>query len=209
MSDAVDQRMRLSILASVLALATTAAGVASAEPLSRFGVGVTLGGGVEGFTNNELAATANDGAGWGARLQLGTRTPVSVEAAYDGSAQNVDAFGLDNSALLVGTAVEVGARFNAFPSHALSPYLYMGMAWRRYDLTRYEANFSDVSATDNVVEIPIGAGVAYRMFGWIIDGRVQFRAATGSDLVRDDSADNDTGIAMHRWGISGNLGYEF
>ena len=202
--------MRLSILASVLALAAiaTVTTVARAEPLSRFGVGVTLGGGVEGFTNNELAATANDGAGWGARVQLGTRTPVSIEAAYAGSAQTIDAFGLDNSALLVGTAVEVGARFNAYASHALSPYLYMGMAWRRYDLTRYEANFSDVSASDNVVELPVGAGLAYRVFGWIIDGRVQFRAATGSDLVRDGS-EEDGGLAMHRWGVSGNLGYEF
>jgi hypothetical protein len=198
--------MRLTILASVLALAASA-GVAGGEPRSHVGVGVTLGGGVEGFTSNELAATAHDGAGWGVRVQLGTRTPVSIEAAYAGSAQTVDAFGLDNSALLVGTAIEGGARFNMYASKPLSPYLYMGLAWRRYDLTRFEANFSDVSETDNVVELPIGGGLAYRTFGFIIDARVQFRAATGSDLMPDDRGDSS--LPMHRWGISGNLGYEF
>lgn len=203
-----DVVMRLTILASVLALVATAGG-AGADPRSRVGVGVTIGGGVEGFTSNALSATASDGAGWGARVQIGTRTPVSIEAAYQGSAQTIDAFGLDDSALLVGTAVEAGARFNAFASKPLSPYLYMGLAWRRYDLTRYEANFSDVSETDTVVELPIGVGVAYRVFGVILDGRVQFRAATGSDLMPDDRSEDGSSLPMHRWGVSGNLGYEF
>lgn len=198
---------RLAALSSVVALAM--AGTAAAEPLSRYGVAVQLGGGVEGFTNDRLAETAGRGPAWNLRVVLGTRTAVSLEAAYEGSAQTVDAFGLDNDALLVGTGLDAGARFNAWPGSIVSPYVSMGVGWRRYDLTRFETNFSDVSETDNVAELPVGAGAVIRFGGMMLDARFQFRAATGSDLMPDSRNADGEHLPMHRWGISGNLGYEF
>lgn len=197
------------VVGSFVAFAATAAGTAQAEPLSQLGIGLQLGGGVEGFTNDQLDEAAGRGPAWNLRAVLGTRTAVSLEAAYQGSAQTVDAFGLDDSALLVGTGVDVGARFNAFRGAIVSPYIAMGVGWRRYDLTRYEANFSDVDETDNVVELPVGVGAVVRFGGMMLDARVQFRAAAGSDLMRDHGDPDGEHLAMHRWGVSGNLGYEF
>jgi hypothetical protein len=194
-------------LGTVIALA--AVNPASAEPLSHYGLGIQLGGGVEGFTNDELAETAGTGPAWNLRVIAGTRTAVSIEASYEGSAQAVDAFGLDNDALLIGTGLDAGARFSAWPGTTLSPYLSMGVGWRRYDLTRFTTNFSDVSQTDNVVELPVGVGAVLRFGGMMLDARVQFRAATGSDLMPRTGDPDGEHLAMHRWGVSGNLGYEF
>src|SRR5688572_25871791 len=91
-----------------------APGLAAAEPDRDFGMSLSLGGGVEGFTDSSLAATAAPGGSWGITGQLGTRTPIAIAIGYTGSAQEVTATGLDERALLVGTALEADARFNAY-----------------------------------------------------------------------------------------------
>jgi hypothetical protein len=80
--------------------------------LERYVIGVALGGGVEGFTNNTMRDATNDGGGWNVRLALGTRSMIGAEVAYIGSEQSIDALGLDTSALLVGNGAEANVRFN-------------------------------------------------------------------------------------------------
>jgi hypothetical protein len=186
--------------------------VASEAPfLERYGVAFVLGGGVEGFTNDSMRASTNDGGNWDARAIFGTRDWVGFEAAYIGSAQSIDALGLDGNALLVGNGAQGNLRLNLTKDQLVQPFAYAGAAWRRYSLQNEGVNTSAVSNSDDVLEIPMGVGMAYKYEGFMVDLRGEFRMATGEDLLpslTDESGEN-TAAEMHRWGVKANIGYAF
>jgi hypothetical protein len=65
---------------------------------------------------------------------------------------------------------------------------------------------------DNLLEFPMGAGLAYRMAGFVFDVRGTFRAATEQNLVLKQPAAAPTSsdfAPMHTWEASAALGYEF
>jgi hypothetical protein len=175
--------------------------------LTEYGLSLTVGGGVAGFTDETMRETANVGGTWDVRAAFGSHAPIAIEAGYVGSAQTLDAIGLDDDALLLGTAVEGVARVNLLPRATLNPYFFGGAAWRRYDLTNADTNTSDVTGTDNLLEIPVGAGLGYRIAGFIADVRGEFRIADQEDLIRRDVG-SDRAV-MHTWSASAKLGYEF
>lgn len=175
--------------------------------VSEYGLSLMAGGGVSGFTDETMRDTANVGGTWGVRAALGTRSPIGIEAGYLGSAQAVDALGLDSDAVLLGTALEALARVNILPEQRVTPYFFGGAAWSRYDVVNAETNTSDVSDSDNLLEIPVGAGVSYRFADFVADVRGEFRVATGEDLVRADIGQDAP--TLHRWSASARLGYEF
>jgi hypothetical protein len=144
---------------------------------------------------------------WGVRYQVGTRTPIGVEAAYLGTAQSIDALGLDTDAILVGNGFEATLRLNLMPESAMQPFAFMGAAWRRYDLTNIGTNTSSVGAQDDVFEVPAGAGLCYRVGGVVAEVRLGFRIATEEDLVPMTTP----GVAtpMHRWSAAASVGREF
>jgi len=185
--------------------------VATDEPfLERYGVAFVLGGGVEGFTNDSLRSSTKDGGNWDARAIFGTRDWVGFEAAYIGSAQSIDALGLDGDALLVGNGVQGNLRLNLTRDQLVQPFAYAGAAWRHYTLQNQGFNTSDVRDQDDVLEIPMGVGLAYKYEGFMIDARGEFRAATGEDLMPSLSGlDGDSRAEMHRWGVNANIGYAF
>jgi hypothetical protein len=175
--------------------------------VTKYGLSITAGGGVAGFTDETLRDTADVGGTWDVRAAFGTHYPIALEAGYIGSAQSIDAVGLDTDAVLVGTAFEGLARVNLLPQDRFNPYFFGGAAWRRYDVTNADTNTSDVSETDNLLEIPVGIGVNYRLSGFVADARGEFRIAGEEDLIRTDlGADN---ARMHTWSASAKLGYEF
>lgn len=178
--------------------------------LERYGIGLSLGGGVSGFTGDTLRATTDDGGTWGARLSLGTRLPVGVEVAYVGSAQSIDALGLDSSSILVANGVEGVLRLNLLENNA-QPFVFVGLGWRRYSLVNSDENTSDVSERDDVLEVPMGAGVAWTYSGLLLDARGEFRYADQEDLVPDITASGarDGSGAMHRYGVNVNVGVAF
>jgi hypothetical protein len=187
------------------------------DTMARIGFGLTLGGGVEGFTNDTLRASTDDGGDWTVRAIFGTKLPVALEASYMGSAQNIAALGLDSNALLVGNGVGGNVRINALSGDApVQPFIYGGVAWRRYQLTNSDFNTSDVNDQDDVLELPVGLGVAYKVGNFMFDARGEFRGSFYEDLVparsNDDlevSITNDNNAAMHRWGVQANIGVEF
>jgi len=181
---------------------------ADPDPLERYGMSLGVGGGVEGFTGRDMRETAGTGGLWDVRAAFGTRMPIGVEAAYLGSVQSAHATGLDRRAALIGTAVEADARVNILPKKAFEPYVFLGAAWRRYDLIRDKYNASDVKDRDNLLEVPMGAGVGYRYRGFLVDARSEFRAAANGDLVSETGEPNKH-PAMHTWDVNGRLAYEF
>ena len=68
-------------------------------------------------------------------MTFGSRSPIAIEAAYVGSAQGINALGLDTDALLVGQGAEGNLRLN-LTTRRVQPYLFGGIGWTRYNLER-------------------------------------------------------------------------
>jgi hypothetical protein len=186
--------------------------------LTRAGVSLAAGGGASGFTNDALRNTTNVGGDWDVRATVGTRSPIAFEGSYIGSAQQIKALGLDDGAVLMGNGVQGALRLNATTSLPVQPFVFAGAAWRRYDLTNTNQNLSDVQGSDDVLEVPMGAGIAAHLGGLVLDVRGEFRASAMEDLMPEtavDSVENATDIdqdnraAMNRWGAKATIGVEF
>jgi opacity protein-like surface antigen len=185
----------------------------SESPFARFGFAISAGGGVSGFTDNTARSATQDGGGWDVRATFGTRSPLAAEVSYIGSAQAIDALGLDDDAVLLGNGVQANVRVNLATDANVQPFLFAGAAWRRYQLSNVDSNTSDISDDDDVLEIPVGAGVAFRYRGFLLDARGEYRRTTEEDLMpsltQDGPFANDSQAELHRWGVNANIGYEF
>jgi hypothetical protein len=183
--------------------------------IDRMGIGLAVGGGTSGFTNETLRNTTDVGGDWDVRLTLGTRTPFAAEVSYIGSAQRVEALGLDSDAVLVGNGVQGALRLNAIPGGDVTPFLFAGAAWRHYNVTNTEVNTSDVRDSDDVLEIPVGIGIAGHVRGLLLDLRGEFRPSAFEDLVPASGDDgfvfdtSDPMATMNRWGVNASVGAEF
>lgn len=182
------------------------------DPLTRYGIALALGGGVSGFTNETMRDTTNVGGSWGVRATFGKNYPIAFEAEYFGSAQSIDALGLDDDAILVGNGLQGLARVNIL-EYEFQPYVFGGLAWRYYSLARDDFNTSDIQNNDNVMEVPVGGGFAWTYRGFMLDVRGEYRRSFFDDMVPEfvvtgNAIDTD-GAGMHRWGAFGSVGYAF
>jgi len=175
------------------------------------GFALTAGGGVQGFVGDTMRNTTDLGGNWDVRAAFGTRLPVSLEASYLGSAQSISSLGLENNALLVGNGVQGNLRINATTGTIpVQPFIYGGVAWRRYQLQNTDTNTSDVIGEDDVLELPVGIGVAYKLRGFTVDARGEYRNSFYSNLVPDSGTDAFADPAsLDRWGVQANVGLEF
>jgi hypothetical protein len=211
-------------LAAAAACAIGTAGVASAQSVEYedegtpmiFGEGlaVTAGGGVQSFVSERMRDTTDVGGLWEVRVALGTRSWLGAEAAYVGTAQSIDAPIAALDATLVGTTFEVVGRFNILPTEVVRPYVIAGLGWSHYEVTGEDFTTASVGIgdSDDVMTIPLGAGVASVFSGVLADARFTFRPSVDSDLVLDDPNDRDQAgdyTALHSWDISARVGYEF
>lgn len=212
-------------MAGVL-LATCALGVAPAFaddeydddewPASEYGISLSVGGGVQDFTDSGMRSTTDPGGIWDVRGVLGTRTPIAVEAAYVGTAQGIDArFGEDTTATLVGSGLEGALRLNLIPFAAVTPYAFGGLGWKRYDVVGADFRTADtgIRDEDTLLEVPMGGGLNYRYAGFLADARFTYRAAVGEDLVLTDEQLPDEvepdAEGLDNWSVSARLGWEF
>jgi hypothetical protein len=171
----------------------------------KYGIGVALGGGVEGFAGDSMRSTTDPGGAWNVRLSLGLKSPLALEAAYVGSAQQINALGLSGNAYLVGNGAQADARLNVTGDIAVQPFVYGGVAWKRYSLRNETANTSDLINNDDVLEIPLGIGISSRYAGLLLDLRGEYRVATQGDLVSQTNPD----ARMDRFGVNANVGVAF
>jgi len=182
-----------------------------------FGMAVSVGGGVVNFFDSDTRGFTDPGGSWEARLTVGTRTRLAVEAAYVGSAQNVEALGLDNTAVLVGTSFEGDARLNLTRT-ALQPYLFGGIGYTRYDISNADFNTSSIHDQEEMGHIPVGAGLGWQYGGLLLDLRGTLRAAfddglrqTGEsdDEIIPDDTEGSTRAELDTWNVTGRVGFEF
>jgi hypothetical protein len=185
------------------------------EPRLRSGIGIstTLGGGVVGFTDKTMRDTTSSLGGlWDLRVTLGSHIPVALDISYLGSATDIGGLPAGQSATLIGTTVEGALRFNVLPHHEWNPYIFAGAGWQRYDVTQASAGTTSMlmNDKDDLIEFPMGAGVAYRFGGFVADLRGTFRATTEENLVPETPSPMASDFApMHTWQASAALGYEF
>ena len=218
------QSIGLAVLLTFAAGVDTApAQVAPDEPpgADPDGYALSLGGGVTGFFDDDLAALAGPAGFWELRGQIGTRRSVGLEVAYLGQASTLaPRLGPARRATLLGTGAEALLRADLGRVRRFRPYLVAGVGWRRYDVTGgdFSTSAEGVADADDVVELPVGAGVRFRARRVLADLRVTLRGAMNEDLVlgtpdhpagNDFMSDDDAFVAMHAWQAGARLGYEF
>jgi len=166
------------------------------------GVALSVGGGVDDFAGS-MHDTTNIGGGWDARLTFGTRSYVAGEISYIGSAQTYNTIA-NNSGTLTGNGAQAALRLNAGTDYPVQPFAFGGVAWRHYNLTSSTAAVADVAQNADVLEVPVGGGLAAYFDNLMLDVRGEYRFSWfGSDLTSGGSG------SLNRWGVSGNIGYVF
>jgi hypothetical protein len=166
-----------------------------------------IGGGVTNFMDSRLRDITSVGGNWTARLQLGTRSYVALELAYVGSAQNMNGLGLNNGASLIGNGADGDIRINILPRFQFTPYVFGGVGWRHYSVNGTTFFDTNVSPHDNVLEVPVGAGVAYRYMGFVADARFDYRPTFETGLF--NNVKGFSNIEMTNWNVTARIGWEF
>ncbi len=208
----------------VLVLACALPRAASAEeidepvplsiPPSEMGLELSLGGGVTQFTNKTLRDTTSPVGGlWDLRAAVGTRVPIGLEVAYIGTASQIRSLFSQPTAVMIGTTLESDVRLNIMPHYVIDPYVFAGIGWTRYNLDEHDFTLASTGIRnhDDMMEVPIGAGISYRWQGIVADMRGTFRATQGAELVLENSTRGTTGqfAPMHSWDATLAIGYEF
>jgi hypothetical protein len=179
-------------------------------PISYVGVTTVIGGGATGFVDNGARSFVDTGGAWDARVSAGTRLPVSVEAAYIGSASALKSLGLENNALLLGNGVEGTVRLN-FTTTRVQPYIFGGAGWINYRVENTQITTGDINRSDNILSVPFGIGLTGRVAqGFVIDLRGTGRAAFDDTLFDRAAAASGAGNSrLNSWSGTAQLGYEF
>jgi hypothetical protein len=164
---------------------------------------VVAGAGIEGFIDSHMRDAVSSGPAWNVRGSIGNPEEVSVEVFYAGSRQPMH-MGADT---LVGNGVLGQVRINLFPAAVLEPFFYFGAGWSRFSVKGRTPD-SMFPAHDDVLEMPIGIGLAYRTGAFVADLRTGFTVITGQDLIKNPEAQgSERSYSMHRFGISAQIGY--
>jgi len=188
--------------------------------LTPVGVYGAVGGGVGDFTQPSASGATNVGGNWDARLGIGTRSVLGLEADYNGGARDISALGLENQAFLMNNGIEGIARLNVpitVPNTKtlVEPYTFGGVGWQHYDLVDagnplggHPNNTSDVQDTDDIMSVPLGVGLDLGFGGFTLGARATYRQALFNDLLASPTSSFDR-TSLNSWETGATLGFEF
>jgi hypothetical protein len=176
-------------------------------PMSGVGMALFVGGGVTDFLEASARNDTRTGGAWTARLTVGTRSIVAVDASYVGGANAINGLGGGNATLL-RNGLEGALRLNA-PLVArdtlLEPYALAGIGWNSYHLTGTSGASASLSPiTDSTLSVPLAAGFTVGYHGFLADLRFTLRPTYGQNVFT-----GETGSALSNWDLGAMLGYEF
>jgi hypothetical protein len=179
------------------------------EPKRERHMTLLVGGGVSDFTDSTMRDRTGLNGAYEARLSIGINSPLAIEAAYVGTASEIDTLGLDDQAMLVSNGVEGLARLN-LGTFDVQPYVVGGASWVRYNVVNDDFNSSDVRDQDDALAVPLGAGLSTYLgdSGLVLDGRFTYRMMFDDELVRPTSGNSD-GSGLDNWIVTAKLGYAF
>ena len=164
--------------------------------------------GGEGFITSELRDRVSFGAAWTTRVSMGSPKDVRIELAYAGSMQPVAA---SEGNTLLATGLVGTLRVNVAPwaSDMVEPFVYLGAGWSRFRVRDRESSATLV-ASDDVLQMPFGAGLAARFGRAVVEIRGGVIIASAADLLpmpRKPDESRDSAV-MHRLGVSAGVGFE-
>lgn len=163
-----------------------------------------VGGGVTQFVSESARQYTGVGGGWDVRMGIATRRWLGFEAAYVGSWQDV-ARPAPGTTSLLSNGAELLVRLGlpiVRGSWLIAPMAVAGVGWTYYALTSESIVAPFATSEDNMVTVPVGAGVALGYRGLLADVRFMFRPTFNDDLFEED-------IDMSTWRIGAHLGVEF
>lgn len=173
-------------------------------PASGYGVELLLGGGYSNFTGSTAREYSSGAGTWNLRGVFGSRLPVGFEAAYVGSAQDLNVTGLDTGAYLLGNGVEGSLRL-AIPIEMgwwmVAPFATAGVGWNYYSLQSTDTNTSIISEEDSNFTLPLAVGLDAVYQGFTMSARLTYRPSFDDDILG--------GADLSTWGVTGNIGFEF
>jgi hypothetical protein len=167
---------------------------------SGIGLGVLVGGAVSSFFGTAATQRSEVGAGWDARLEVGTRSHLAGEFAYEGSTNQITALGVDTNGQLLSNGAQGLLRLNVLTG-AIQPYAGVGIGYKRYQVVNTSVNTSDITNREDLATVPAAFGVAFRGMGLIIDTRFAVNAPISATMI--------PGSAMTSWNVGGSIGAEF
>ncbi|HVT09423.1 MAG TPA: OmpA family protein [Polyangia bacterium] len=174
---------------------------------SAVGFAVLFGGGYTDFTNQRLRDATSAGGDWAVRLVVGTKSYVGFEAAYVGSARSIQPLGLSTNADLVSSGGQGALRLNipiVSGDMLIEPYGFAGIGFAHYWITNYSrTTLSDLSASDNIMTVPVGGGISFAHRALMVDVRGSWVPTYYNNLLAT------TGGNLNTWGVNGNIGVAF
>lgn len=176
------------------------------EPVpTDIGVTTTLGGGVENFTGDTAREFTGLAGAWALRVGLLSRFLLSPELAYIGSAQDLNAAGLDPDAVLISNGGEANVRLNILTG-MLQPYVFGGIGFRHFSIHNTDRNLSAIADNDTIGIVPVGGGLMLRIDQFLVDARGTFRFAFEDQMM---AAAGATDQGMNTWAAELRAGAEF
>ena len=156
-----------------------------------------LGGGVDGFTDSTAKSLWNTGGDWTLRIGAGDRSYLGFEVGYVGSFHGAKAGSLDLLANGAEGVIRVQYPYVA-NGWLMEPFVFGGIGWSYLSLRNAPAGVKD---TDNIGDVPFGAGVMLGSGRFLVDARFTYRSTFNEDLA--------PGLKMHSWAVTGAIGFEF
>jgi hypothetical protein len=168
--------------------------------ITQVGLGVTVAGAVSSFFGTAATTATEVGAGWAARLEVGTRQHLAGEFAYEGTANQLTVLGINTNGQLVSNGAQGLLRLNVLTG-PLVPYAGVGIGYRRYEVVNTSVNTSDIANQQDLATVPAAFGLAFRGYGLIVDTRFSVNAPISATMI--------PGSAMTSWNVGGSIGAEF
>ena len=92
----------------------------------------------------------------------------------------------------------------------MRPYIFGGLGWTHYSLANNDFNNSALAESDDVLTVPMGAGLTLKApFGGTFDVRGTFRASFMEDLMTGVYQGSGAEARLHTWNVDARLGWEF
>jgi hypothetical protein len=167
---------------------------------SQIGMGLLIGGGVSSYFGTAAMDASSVGAGWTARLELGTRSHLGGEFAYVGTTNKITALGVDPNGQLLSNGAQGLLRLNVLTG-PLQPYVGVGVGLARYQVVNTTTNTSDIANREDLPSVPGIVGLSLRGMGLIVDTRFSVNAPISATMI--------PGSAMTSWQWGANIGAEF
>jgi hypothetical protein len=174
--------------------------------MPRPAIAVMAGGGAFDFVGGDIKAATRMGGFWNVRALIGSRSLISIEAAYLGTAQSIQAPGLGSDARLLSNGVEGALRLNAplgIGRLLLEPFGFAGAGWSRYSVVNTDTQSASLRSSDDVITVPVGGGLSLGYAGFFVDARYTYRFTYDHNLVVSGDGQLDN------WNLGGAIGFEF